>query len=203
MKIFLGIFLALCTAIFSQAQADPLVAQCSGQTEYAGFTMDVQLEIVIPDSTDQMLTAISSDTQEVNLIKKEGVGVSTIQLTEQLGGSEDAKIILKKDFIVTHLPKDEEPVIIGFFFRMSSINVVQVDLVNKNKRFRYFDTFSNKVIEGTCKQPYICDIHAAMFPLGHQGEIMDALLNNLKSEWQKVPEYKNVEIEYWDPDQTQ
>ena len=151
MKIFLGIFLALCTAIFSQAQAGQMVAQCSGQTEYAGIKMDVQLEIEIPDLKDQMLTAISSDTQEVNLIKKEGVGVGTIQLTEQLDCSEDDTFILKKDFIVTHLPKDEEPVIIGFFFRMSSINVVQMDLVNKNKRFRYYDTFSNKVIEGTCK----------------------------------------------------
>ncbi len=32
---------------------------------------------------------------------------------------------------------------------------------------------------------------------------MNALLDDLKTEWQKVPEYKNVEAEYWVPKQTQ
>ena len=32
---------------------------------------------------------------------------------------------------------------------------------------------------------------------------MNTLLNDLKTEWQKVDEYKNVEAEYWVPGQPQ
>ena len=32
---------------------------------------------------------------------------------------------------------------------------------------------------------------------------MNTLLNDLKTEWQKVREYKNVEAEYWVPEQPQ
>ena len=32
---------------------------------------------------------------------------------------------------------------------------------------------------------------------------MDTFLDELKTEWKKIPEYKNVEAEYWVPGQTQ
>ena len=146
-KILATLVLIILTQV-TPAVANSLVVRCSAETHWWGETINIQIDIVLPEKADKIVAI--GDNKGKDFVFPDimtPVGLGSVEIIEKFGNTKQSH---RHIFIVTRLP-DESNSLIGFYLVNSYVNTIRADLWKNPKTFIYFDTYNNEVLHGKCQ----------------------------------------------------
>jgi len=141
-------FVLLCLA--NTAFASPLTVRCSAETTWGNQTIQVLIDIALPDKADQHLFVADHDGKNMLVPDISSVGMGKIEISERLYVGSEHRHSHRHSFIVTRMPNDQRS-LVGFYVVGTYVNSISAELWKEEKAFVYFDSYHNEVLRGKCE----------------------------------------------------